>query len=64
MEHACQGQLLAEAAAAANGPEKRIIGDEEAAFNFKMESDHETCYCEFQVYYDYEDHQLNGAFKK
>lgn len=63
MEHACQGQLLAEAAAA-NGLKKRIISDEEAAYNFKMESDYETCYCEFQAYYDYEDHMLKGEFKK
>lgn len=63
LEHACQGQLLAEAAAA-NGLKKRIISDEEAAYNFKMESDYETCYCEFQAYYDYEDHMLKGEFKK
>lgn len=63
MEHACQGQLLAEAAAA-NGLEKVLITDVEAEYNFKMESDPEVCYCEFQVYYDWEDHQLNGVFKK
>ena len=63
MEKACEGQILAEAAAA-NGLKKRIISDDEAAYNFKMESDYETCYCEFQAYYDYEDHMLNGEFKK
>jgi ribulose-5-phosphate 4-epimerase/fuculose-1-phosphate aldolase len=63
LEHACHGQLLAEAAAA-NGLEKILITDEEAAYNFKMESDYETCYAEFQAYYDYEDHMLNGAFKQ
>ena len=62
MEHACQGQLLAEAAAA-NGLPKRIISDEEAAYNFRMESDYEICYSEFQAYYDYEDHMLKGEFK-
>lgn len=63
MERACEGQLLAEAAAA-NGHKKVLITDEEAEYNFRMESDHETCYCEFQVYYDYEDHHLKGEFKK
>ena len=63
LEHACQGQILAEGAAA-NGLEKVLITDEEAEYNFKMESDYETCYCEFQVYYDYEDHMLRGDFKK
>ena len=63
MEKSCQVQLLAEAAAA-NGLKKVVINDEEAAYNFKMESDYETCYCEFQAYYDYEDAMLHGAFKK
>ena len=63
MEHACQGQLLAEAAAA-NGLKKILISDEEAEYNFKMESDQESLFVEFQAYYDYEDHMLNGAFKK
>lgn len=38
METSCQVQLLAEAAAA-NGLCKRIISDEEAAYNFKMTSE-------------------------
>ena len=63
LEHACQGQLLVEAAAA-NGLEKVLITDEEAEYNFRMESDRETCYAEFQAYYDYEDVMLNGAFKR
>lgn len=41
MEHACQGQILAESAAA-NGLKKVLIEDEEAAYNFKMESDYEV----------------------
>lgn len=61
-EHACQGQLLAEAAAA-NGLEKILITDEEAEYNFKMESTPEVCYNEFLTYYDYEDHLLKGEFK-
>lgn len=38
MEKSCQVQLLAEAAAA-NGIEKKIISDEEAAYNFKFASE-------------------------
>jgi ABC-type branched-subunit amino acid transport system substrate-binding protein len=38
MERSCQVQLLAEAAAA-NGIDKVIITDEEAAYNFKIEGD-------------------------
>ncbi|GJC94707.1 Class II Aldolase and Adducin domain-containing protein [Colletotrichum higginsianum IMI 349063] len=63
MERSCRVQLLAEAAAA-NGLEKVLITDEEAQFNFDVESDPEICYCEFQVYYDLEDELTNGAFKK
>lgn len=63
MEKACEGQILAEAAAA-NGLKKVLISDEEAEYNFRMESDYETCYAEFQPYYDYEDHHLKGEFKQ
>ncbi|WKT40435.1 Class II aldolase/adducin N-terminal [Fusarium oxysporum f. sp. vasinfectum] len=63
MENSCRVQLLAEAAAA-NGMPKVLIEDEEANFNFDVESDPEICYCEFQVYYDLEDEMSNGAFKK
>jgi len=63
MERSCQVQLLADAAAA-NGLKKVVISDEEATYNFKMESDPAILYAEFQAYYDYEDAMLNGAFKK
>ncbi|RJE23512.1 hypothetical protein PHISCL_04136 [Aspergillus sclerotialis] len=63
LEHSCQGQLLAEAAAA-NGISKALIPDEEAAYTYMMESDPEVCYCEFQVYYDFEDRVLKGEFKQ
>jgi ribulose-5-phosphate 4-epimerase/fuculose-1-phosphate aldolase len=62
METNCHVQLLAEAAAA-NGIPKVLITDEEAIFNFNLESDPEICYCEFQVYYQYEDHHTKGEFK-
>lgn len=63
MELACQGQILAESAAANGNLKKILITDEEADYNFRMESDYETCYCEFQAYYDYEDYMHKGEFK-
>lgn len=63
MEKACEGQILAEAAAA-NGLKKILITDEEAEYNFKMESDFETSYAEFQAYYDFEVHMTGGDFKR
>jgi len=62
MENSCRTQLLVDAAAA-NGVPKVLITDEEAKFNFDVESDPEVCHCEFQVYYDYEDKLCNGDFK-
>ncbi|EEH04756.1 aldolase [Histoplasma capsulatum G186AR] len=62
MERSCQIQLLAESASA-NGCKKILISDEEAAYNFKMESDPESLYCEFQPDYEYEDMLCSGAFK-
>ncbi|CAF3582563.1 hypothetical protein SNK03_011833 [Fusarium graminearum] len=62
MENSCRVQLLAEAAAA-SGIKKVLIEDEEADFNFDVESDPEVCYCEFQVYYDLEDELSKGDFK-
>ncbi|KAM5445260.1 hypothetical protein MaudCBS49596_007683 [Microsporum audouinii] len=63
LERSCQAQLLAEAAAA-NGVEKVFISDEQAAYNFGVESDPEVLYCEFQPDYEYEDVMCGGAFKK
>ncbi|KAK2743671.1 hypothetical protein FQN57_004780 [Myotisia sp. PD_48] len=62
MERSCQAQLLVEAAAA-NGMKKVLISDEEAAYNFQIESQPEILYCEFQPYYDYEEAMNDGAFK-
>ncbi|PGG99458.1 hypothetical protein AJ80_09344 [Polytolypa hystricis UAMH7299] len=63
MERSCRIQLLTESAAA-NGIPKVLISDEEAAYNFKIESEPESLYCEFQAEYDYEDVMCNGDFKK
>ncbi|KAK5048702.1 hypothetical protein LTR84_005794 [Exophiala bonariae] len=61
-ERSCRVQLLAEAAAA-NGLSKVIITNEEAKFNCDVEGDREVCYCEFQVYYDWEMQKSNGDFR-
>lgn len=62
MEKSCHVQLLAEAAASQRLP-KVLITDEEAQFNFDVESDPEVCYCEFQVYYDLEEQLSNRGFE-
>lgn len=62
MEKSCEAQLLVEAAAA-NGIQKRIIRDEQAAYNFKMASEAENLYCEFQPEYEYEIFLTGGSFK-
>ncbi|KAH6692534.1 class II aldolase family protein [Plectosphaerella plurivora] len=59
MERSCQVQLLAESV---HSLPKVLIGDAEAKFNFDAESDPEYCYCEFQVYYDLEEHLAGGSF--
>jgi ribulose-5-phosphate 4-epimerase/fuculose-1-phosphate aldolase len=61
MEKACEGQILAEMAAA-NDLKKVVINDEEASYTFRMESDVETSYAEFQAYYEYEE-EMDSSFK-
>ncbi|KAG7042789.1 L-fuculose-phosphate aldolase [Colletotrichum scovillei] len=64
MERTCQVQLLVEAAShEGSGLRKVLISDEEANFNFDVESDPEICYCEFQAYYDLEEELSGGSFK-
>ncbi|GAB7354546.1 hypothetical protein MBLNU459_g5004t1 [Dothideomycetes sp. NU459] len=58
MEKSCQVQLMVEAA----GLEKKIVPDEEAAYTFKMASDPQTLYIEFQPSYKLEEY-LNNDFK-
>ncbi|KAL3421024.1 aldolase [Phlyctema vagabunda] len=61
MEKSCEIQLQVEAAAA-NGIPKKIIGDLEASFNYKMTSEAENLYCEFQPEYEYERYLNKGSF--
>ncbi|OQU99971.1 Clas II Aldolase and Adducin domain-containing protein [Cladophialophora immunda] len=63
LEHACQGQLLVEAASQGGNLPKTLIPDEEAEYSSRIEGDHETCYVEFQAYYDWEDYHCKGDFK-
>ncbi|KAJ5578052.1 aldolase [Penicillium hispanicum] len=59
MERSCKVQLLADAA----GGEKKLVSDEEAAYNFRMASTPETLFVEFQPHYQYEEYLSNGNFK-
>lgn len=62
MERSCEIQLLVEAAAA-NGIPKVYVDDESAAYTFRMASDPESLYWEFQPDLEYEQVRSNGAFK-
>lgn len=50
-------------AAAANGVPKVYVDDEAAAYTFKMASDPESLYWEFQPDLEYEQVHSNGAFE-
>jgi ribulose-5-phosphate 4-epimerase/fuculose-1-phosphate aldolase len=63
MERSCEVQLMVEAAAA-NGIPKVLVGKEEAEYTFKMASDPEALYWEFQPDLEYEDAMTEGAFRK
>ncbi|OKL64438.1 hypothetical protein UA08_00883 [Talaromyces atroroseus] len=63
MERSCQVQLLAEAAAS-NGLQKQVVGQEEAEYTFKMTSDADGLYREFQPDFEVEDYLCNGEFRK
>ncbi|KIV80089.1 hypothetical protein PV11_07616 [Exophiala sideris] len=63
LDHSCEIQLKVEAAAG-SGLKKVLIAPEEAAYNFKMASDPETLYLEWQTEYDFEDEISQGSFKR
>jgi ribulose-5-phosphate 4-epimerase/fuculose-1-phosphate aldolase len=63
MERSCEIQLMVEAAAA-NGIPKVYVDDEAAAYTFKMGSDPESLYCEFQPDLEYERELSNGDFEQ
>ncbi|KAH7109864.1 class II aldolase/adducin N-terminal [Dendryphion nanum] len=62
MERSCEIQLMVEAAAA-NGIPKVYVDDEAAEYTFRMGSDPETLYWEFQPDLDYERELSNNAFE-
>ncbi|KAK6376057.1 hypothetical protein LTS17_007308 [Exophiala oligosperma] len=63
LERSCKAQLLIEAAVAGGRVQKQLIGDEEAAYNFKMNSDPETLYFEMQPHIRYEEYLHGGDYK-
>ncbi|EUC40276.1 hypothetical protein COCMIDRAFT_30765 [Bipolaris oryzae ATCC 44560] len=62
MERSCEVQLQVEAAAA-NGVPKVYVEDAAAEYTFRMGSDAESLYWEFQPDLEYEYELCNGAFK-
>lgn len=60
MERSCKVQLMVDAA----GHEKKIVQDDEAAYNFKMASTPECLYVEFQPHLKYEEHLCGGNYKR
>lgn len=62
MEKSCDVQLRVDAAAA-NGIPKVIVDDEAAEYTFKMASDPEALYWEFQPDLEYEYEMSNGVFE-
>ncbi|EXJ95774.1 L-fuculose-phosphate aldolase [Capronia coronata CBS 617.96] len=63
LERSCKVQLLVEAAEANGRLQKKVIGPEEAAYNFKMNSDPETLYFEMQSHLRYEEYLSGGDYK-
>ncbi|OAL04735.1 arad-like aldolase/epimerase [Phaeosphaeriaceae sp. SRC1lsM3a] len=61
MERSCEIQLMVEAAAA-NGLPKVYVDEEAAAYTFKMASDPESLYWEFQPDLEYERELSNDSF--
>ncbi|MCJ1341403.1 hypothetical protein MMC09_006699 [Bachmanniomyces sp. S44760] len=59
LERSCGIQLEVERA----GVEKKVISDREAEFNFRLASQPEPLYWEFQAYYDYEIALSKGEFE-
>ncbi len=63
LERCCKVQLLVEAAAAGGRLEKRPIGQQEAEYNFKWNSDPESLYFEMQSHIRYEEYLSGGDYK-
>lgn len=61
MERTCEVQLLAEAAQNQGMP-KVLISEEAAEYTYRMSSDAETLYCEFQPDLEFERELSGGAF--
>ncbi|KAF2143349.1 uncharacterized protein K452DRAFT_247843 [Aplosporella prunicola CBS 121167] len=62
MERSCEVQLMVEAAAAGGNVEKVLVEDEAAEYTFRMGSDPESLYWEFQPDFEFEEEACGGAF--
>lgn len=64
LERTCHAQLLVDAAASGSGYEKKLIGDEEAAFTYEQVGGPEKGWLAFQGYYDEMLQRTGGSFLK
>lgn len=64
LDKTCHAQLLADAASAGSGYEKKIIGDEEAEFTYEQVGGSEKGWLAFQGYYDEILQRTGGSFLK
>lgn len=62
MERSCEIQLMVEAAAA-NGIPKVLVDDAAAEYTYRMSSDPESLYWEFQPDLEFEREMSNGALE-
>lgn len=64
LDKTCHAQLLVDAAERGSGHQKKIIGDEEAAFTYNQVGTPEKGWLSFQPYYDEQLAKSNGSFLK
>ncbi|KAL9621421.1 MAG: hypothetical protein Q9160_004181 [Pyrenula sp. 1 TL-2023] len=62
LDKTCHAQLLADAASAGSGYEKKLISDEEAEFSYKQVGTPEKGWLAFQGYYDEQLAKSQGSF--
>lgn len=62
LDKTCHAQLLADAASAGTGHEKKLICDEEAEFSYKQVGTPEKGWLAFQGYYDEQVAKTQGSF--
>ncbi|KAL6244827.1 hypothetical protein RBB50_008355 [Rhinocladiella similis] len=64
LDKTCHAQLLADAASAGSGHQKKLISDEEAEFSYSQVGTDEKGWLAFQGYYDEQLAKTSGSFLK